>query len=159
MRTVRYLAGGRRGYSALELVIVILIMGILTTIAMPYLVTTLRQSALEGSADDLISAFSSARSLALGGNTFTRITLNEAGNRLDVYKYSPDTNTWDDTNEGMTLIQGISFTSGGITFDSSQVTFDPHGSLMSGGTITIQDTRGNTITLTTLLATGRLMRS
>jgi prepilin-type N-terminal cleavage/methylation domain-containing protein len=157
MRTVRCLSG-KRGFSMLELVIVLLIMGMLSAIAMPYLVPTLKHKSLEGAADDLISAFSSGRSYALGGNTYSRIVIDVGAKRLDILKYNPDTNEWDDANLVFELPTGINFAQGGVTFEDSVATFDPHGSLMSGGTIIIQNSQGETATLTALIATGRLRR-
>jgi prepilin-type N-terminal cleavage/methylation domain-containing protein len=157
MRTVRCLSG-KRGFSMLELVIVLLIMGMLSAIAMPYLVPTLKHSSLEGAADDLISAFSSGRSYALGGNTYSRIVVDAGARRLDIFKYNPDTNEWDDCDQPLELPTGISFAQGGVTFEDSTAIFDPHGSLMSGGSLVIEDGEGHQISLNALLASGRLRR-
>jgi len=55
----------RLGFSLLELIIVILIIGIISTISIPILLPTLRHSTLEGAADQLISTFATDRRTTL----------------------------------------------------------------------------------------------
>jgi prepilin-type N-terminal cleavage/methylation domain-containing protein len=147
-----------RGFTLIEMLIVILIVGILATISMPYLIPTHRLSTLDGAADNLISTFSLTRSMALAENTYCRINISESAGTLEVEKWDPDANAWAETGQVYELPQPIVFSTGGVTFTSGEAMFDPHGSLVEGGSLVIDDGKGDAVTLTSLIAPGRLMR-
>jgi len=149
----------RRGYSLAELMIIVFIIAVLATIAAPFLLTTLRQSTLEGAADDMISTFSLARSQAISSNTYCRIKFDEETSIARVYEYKPDTEEWVITTDPVMLPETITFQAGGVTFPGAAATFDPHGSLLEAGSITLLGPMGNTLQLEAILASGRLLRS
>lgn len=147
-----------RGFTLMEMLIVILIVGILATISMPYLIPTHRLSSLDGATDNLISTFSTVRSMAVAENTYCRILIDAATGELDVERWDAAALAWVDTGEGYELPVHIAFSTGGVTFNNNEALFDPHGSLVEGGTLTVEDGHGGVQTLTTLIAPGRLMR-
>jgi|GEM_PF-1952945 len=149
----------RWGYSLAELMIIVFIIAVLATIAAPFLLRTLRQSTLEGAADDMISTFSLARSQAISNNTYCQVRFEEGSGIARVYEYLPDTDDWVVTTDPVMLPETVIFQEGGVTFPGAVATFDPHGSLIEAGTLTLLGPMGDTIQLEAIIASGRLLRS
>lgn len=146
------------GFTLLELIIVILIIGIISTISIPFLLPTLRHSTLEGAADQLISTFAAVHAQGISNNTYCQLAFSPGAGTFSVRQYNPETGEWETTEGPHSLPNTISFSDGGVTFPGATATFDPHGSLLDSGTITLVGPTGETITMRSLLATGRLLR-
>mgnify|MGYP000076498576 CR=1 FL=1 len=158
MRTQKA-AARPKGYTLAELMIIVFIIGVLATIAAPFLLRTLRYSALEGAADDMISTFALARSQAISNNTYCQIRFDMDMGIARVFEYQPETEDWIVTTDPVVLPETITFQEGGVTFPGGVATFDPHGSLIESGSITLLGPMGNTLQLNAILASGRLLRS
>lgn len=148
----------RNGFTLMEMLVVIFIVGILATISMPYLIPTHRFATLDGAADNLISTFSATRSTAIAENTYCRIKIEAATGTLEMQQWDPLAREWRETGVGYKLPERVSFKGGGITFPNSIALFDPHGALNEGGGLIIEDAKGESVELTSLIASGRLMR-
>jgi len=149
----------RLGFSLLELIIVILIIGIISTISIPILLPTLRHSTLEGAADQLISTFATVRAQGISRNTYCQLTFSPGAGTFSVRQYNAETEEWETTEGPHSLPNTISFGEGGVTFPGAIATFDPHGSLLDSGTITLVGPTGETVTMRSILATGKLLRA
>lgn len=151
-------ANGRaRGFSLVELLVVLSILALLLTISMPFLITALRASELQAAADELQVRFSATRDLAISHNTFTRMIFSEGPRTYRALEYDPEDSTWAQIGSEYSLPPHVGFAQGGVNFAGGQVTFDPHGSLMGGGDISLQHLySGNQLKLVAIIAVGKL---
>ena len=147
---------GRGAFTLIELVIVLAIASILTTIAVPSLMKSIRQEKTRYAAEELISKFSSARSYAISRNTYSKFIFQPDTNSYLIQVYNPDTHAWNDAQSQFVLPYSVQFKTGSITFDSNTATFDPFGSLTKGGEASLVDSTGYEIKLQALIANGQL---
>jgi len=151
-------ANGRdRGFTMVELLMVIGIIAMLAVLSIPMLLPALRHNQLTAAADELRVRFSATRELAVSHNTFTRMIFNAQQGTYRVLEYDPTESEWGQVGPVYSLGDSVQFAQGGVNFAGNQATFDPYGSLTAGGSITLQHTRsGNQLQLVAIIAVGKL---
>ena len=142
----------RGGFSLAELLIVLVIIGIAISMAVPRLQGALHESALQGSLNRMASDLTLTRLRAVRGATRASLTINSAGTGYTVVV--------DPTGTPET-VKTVSFVSDakGLVLSpaSSSVTFDSRGLLVSG-TTTIRATRQGRADSLTISGVGRVYR-
>jgi prepilin-type N-terminal cleavage/methylation domain-containing protein len=94
---------GNRGVTLLELMVVIAIMGILATIAVPSYLTWLPKLRVDGATGEVSSDLQTARMRAVSENTPYAVLFDLAGNSYSVYKDS----NWNGALESSELISFV----------------------------------------------------
>jgi prepilin-type N-terminal cleavage/methylation domain-containing protein len=146
----------RRGFSMLEMLMVIAIMGILSTVSVSYLLAAQPHARLEQAELELTARLNSARHLAVSEECRTRLRFDTAVTPPEYWVQRMDnaTGTW--TNAALPLYAlPAGVTLSGNTFAGSQVNFNTRGGLVSGGTLTLTSETGETSVMTGNLASGR----
>jgi prepilin-type N-terminal cleavage/methylation domain-containing protein len=147
-----------KGFSLIELIIVIAILGIVSAIAAPNFNKYRQNTNLKEAARDLSSDISLYRQRAVAENIRYQIVFNQAANSYTIHSLNPAVPdvTKRPSASGNVIISNSpapSFT-GGVPI----ITIQPRGT-MSGGTVTLQHTgRGSTATITLVQFTGRVPR-
>ncbi len=77
----------KAGFSLLELMIVVLILGIIATIALPSFKSGVDQSRLAAATEEIVTALEYARLFALTTNTQCRVTIDATANTVLVQRY------------------------------------------------------------------------
>jgi len=149
-----------KGFSLIELIIVIAILGIVSAIAAPNFNKYRQNTNLREAARDLASDISLYRQRAVADNVSYRITFNQAANNYTVQrKTTSGSGAYADLVPAVTKSPS-NISSGVIISDLTHlpnqwVTFEPRGT-MSAGSLTLQHTiRLSTATITTYF-TGRV---
>ena len=142
------------GFSILEMLIVISLVGILATIAVPSLVAAQRYHSLRSTAEALVSNFNSARGYAITHNSYARIIFDVGYNSYFIQVYDDENELWQTVENVIVLPANISFSQ--VTFENGIAIFDPFGSLKAGGQVEIVDSFGNSILMSTRVANGQL---
>ncbi len=145
---------GSKAFSLAEMLVVLSLIGIITSIAVPLLLGAIREQKLEEAADTLVSVFDSARGIAMQHNTYARVLLDTAVQSVTIEYYDPAVTQWVQSSPPVNLPNGVIFAT--VTFENLIAIFGPYGSLVKGGSIVIQDVRGNQIELEAVVANGRL---
>lgn len=109
----------RFGFSALELIAVMIIIGIITAIAMPKFAETVRNAKVRSARDEVVSYFMRAHAVAIqrGQRTHVRV----AGDRMSVVTEA--------NGVEQTVLAGDLHVSHGVSLATSQseFTYDPRG--------------------------------
>ncbi|OHE24230.1 MAG: type II secretion system protein GspH [Syntrophobacterales bacterium RBG_19FT_COMBO_59_10] len=129
------------GFTLLELMIVIAIMGIMTTIAIPSYQTFMAQRRLNGAAREMMSDLMAARMQAIAKNNRFRVFV------LDATQYQ----ILDDANNNNAVDTGETTQTKNIQTNYHDVTlsktadpiFNPRGTANLGATITVTNSRGS----------------
>lgn len=153
------------GFTLLEILIILLILGIVTTIGLPTMNAALEDSRLAGAADEIVTALEYAQLTAMSSGGRTRVTVNEVTNTVLLEQFRPGVDLMtggSELDEGdveggsfvtmahptskgkdYTLnlgdedrLSGVDITS--VAFGAQDfVTFDPLGAPSSGGTMAL----------------------
>jgi prepilin-type N-terminal cleavage/methylation domain-containing protein len=75
-----YIVGGSRGFTMVELTVVLAIVGIISTISIPMLSTYLRAATLRAGAEEAVAVLNAARQLAI--RTSTTVCVRNDGTRM-----------------------------------------------------------------------------
>jgi prepilin-type N-terminal cleavage/methylation domain-containing protein len=149
--------GSRGGFTLIELMVVILIMGLVAVASVPAMGRFVQSWRLSGETDSLAGFLRGARSAAV------------MKNRDVVFKFKMSDMTYyyfeDEDSDGArdageyqsathTLGGGISFES--HTLSSPVLIFGPRGNANEGGSITLRNTRANTRSITVFGGTGNI---
>jgi prepilin-type N-terminal cleavage/methylation domain-containing protein len=147
---------GRRGFSMLEMLIVIAILGILGSMGASYLIAAKPHADLERAETELVARLNQARMTAINREVQTRMRFDTTANpdQYWVEQYNTATSQWVDA--GLPLFElPESVTLYANTFASSRVTFNTRGGLVSGGSLTLKSSKGETAVFSGNLANGR----
>jgi prepilin-type N-terminal cleavage/methylation domain-containing protein len=143
------------GFSLIEILIVLAIMGILATTGIGYMIAARPEAQLQRGELALSSFLTRARNLALSEETSVRVVFNEGASQYWIEQLDRATLNWNTVSEIATPPEGIAIQTAGVTFAGDTVQFTVRGSLMAGGSITIVNSTGSTSILTGNVATGR----
>lgn len=145
--------GGQRGFTLVELMVIIAIIGIISTMATPLFMTFLRASETQGASQELAAMLQQARELAIARNTDYRVEIEQGNNRLRFVRTS-DNVVW--TGPG-TDAQGYRrlVNQARLTNRTANPTFTRLGAA-GGGTITVQNTRGTSSQNVIVAPSGRI---
>ena len=146
----------RGGWSLIETVIVLAIIGILSTIGFSYVLRARPHARLEQAELRLVGVLAKARNLAISEELATKAVFNLESEEYWIEQQDRETLAWINASHSYTLPEEVHFAAvGGVTFSGNEVRFTPRGTLMSGGSIKVVNSLGETSTLTGSLATGR----
>lgn len=146
------------GFTLIELILVIALLGITTSLTLPRFVGILEAQSLSSGAQELASELRYAQSLALAGNCRHRVEFILEQRKFNLYSERDGRLTLLESKE---LPQGIDYEA--VTFkktagmDGPWAGFTNRGSPSSGGTVILRNRHGNTLELTVMLATGRVL--
>lgn len=76
------------GFTFVEILIVVMIMGIIATISLPALNETLEDTRLRGAADEVVTALEYAQLTAMTSGRETRVNIESSDERIDVRQYT-----------------------------------------------------------------------
>jgi len=142
----------RRGFSTIEVLIVLAIAGILVTLSFGYLASSRPHALLERAELEVSSRLLEARNLAVSEEIMTQIVFHVGNQDYRIMARDRDTLAWSDVSPYYTLPEGVTFTT---TLPSGDAIFTPRGTLFVGGSVTLTSSTGESSTLTGNLATGR----
>jgi len=122
-----------RGFSLGEIIAVVAIIGIVTTVTAPMMLSYWRAAALKGAAQELATVANQARALSISRHTL--VCMSQSGNRVRLLTGgcggTPWTGAGTDANGWFALDNGIQITT------NPQVVFNPFGSATTSGTFTV----------------------
>jgi len=143
----------RAGFSLMELLIVIAIVGILATLSIGYMISARPHAQLEQAELELYGTFVEARQLARSEELRTRVAFSLGARAYHIDRLDPSTGSWVQVGIIERLPEGFSFQ--GTTFASNDVNFTPRGTLVTGGNLTIAAPTGETRVFRGVVPTGR----
>lgn len=145
--------GGQRGFTLVELIAALAVIGIISMVATPLFMTFLRASETRGASREVAALLHQARELAIATNSSYRVEVDTAGNRLRFVDAStsapwigPGTN-----DQGYRKLENQTR----LTNVTANPTFNPLGSA-GGGTITVQNAQGTSSLNVIVGSSGRI---
>lgn len=144
---------GQRGFTLVELMVALAVIGIISVVAIPQFMTFLRASETRGASQELATVLQQARELAIARNTNYRVEIELDNNRLRFVRTS-DNVVW--TGPG-TDAQGYRrlVNQARLTNVTANPTFNPLGTA-GGGTITVQNSQGTSSLNVVVSSAGRI---
>ncbi len=139
----------KKGFTLLEMMIVVVIIGVLAGIAIPNIAAQLPHYRLKAAARNLVSNMIKAKSQAIAENTSHIITFNNvAGQDTYTITISSGTATWGpiELSPGHPDIEYNA-----INFAANQLTFRSNGMAGQGGNLTLINDRGETYIITVFI--------
>jgi prepilin-type N-terminal cleavage/methylation domain-containing protein len=150
----------KRGFSVIELAIVLAILGIVATIAVSNLYSAIPHSTLESAQLRMAEVMMSARNLARSEELNTRVVIDPDAGTYWVESQDRTTLNWANASPGgrvETLPDIIDVQN--VTFGANTVQYTTRGTMLVGGTITLIANNGETIDLVGNITTGRFTRN
>jgi Tfp pilus assembly protein FimT len=145
----------RGGWSMIETLIVIALGGILSTMSISYMISAHPHAELERAEIEVSRALKEARSTAINHETQTRVRLLVDADQYYVEEYDREDDTWAVITPIYNLSAEVSFDADETNFADNKVVFTPRGTLVTGGTIGLLNSKSESSVLTGSVATGR----
>lgn len=152
MKTSRY---RREGFTLVEMLMVVTAVGVLVTMGYSYMISARPHAQLESAELQLQGVLEEARSIAIGQEIATRVVFVEGEDEFRLEVLNPNTGSFGQVGPTHQLVDNVSFAVGGVTLPSAIARFTPRGTLMAGGAVTIENSNGETATLTASIVSGR----
>ena len=147
----------RRGFTLVELMVVISAMGLLIALSVPGVRSWLRSMKLNGEVNSMAMMMRTARSIAINRNSDVLFVFDQSEGEY-FYVIDSDGDGSADDNEVQsgthTLTDGISI--GAFTTPQQWITFTSRGGTSDGGTITVQSHNENSRTIRVYSGTGNV---
>ncbi len=141
----------RRGYTLIELILTISIVGLLGVIVAPRLLISLPYFNLQGEAKKMRAKIREIQGLSIAKRKIYRIEFSAGSGNYSVSYLDGETWVLVETIEPR---GGIGIDS--VTFAANQVEFNVFGAPDAGGNVVLINSKGQTVTLTVTPATGRV---
>jgi prepilin-type N-terminal cleavage/methylation domain-containing protein len=145
----------RKGFSLIEALIVLAILAITATMGYGYMLAARPHTQLERGQAELSAELSGARNIAISREIAARVRFNPTAREFWTEVYDRASDSWSEETTHKILPDTVSFASGGISFPSNTINYTPRGTLMTGGTIIMESSTGETYTFTGNIATGK----
>lgn len=150
--------GYRNGFTVLELLIVVAVMGVVVVVGLPSLMTNLRRAKLEGPLRQAMTLMSLARFEAVKKGISTGVEADLADDQILTFRDMDENgsfNAGDEILNLLTLPKGLHFwhpedaNPEGVTtlLETSNTIFDSTGAASTVGSFFVGDTRGNHLTI------------
>jgi prepilin-type N-terminal cleavage/methylation domain-containing protein len=133
------------GFTLIELIMVLSVLAILSSIAIPNGLSWIKSSRLGDAGRQVLLSIQDARIYSIKANATTRIEFSETENSYKTEKWNPDIDDWNIKTH--TLPAGVQMDA---TFGSGRVlTYNSRGGLVSPmGNVTLTNSSGRTIRIT-----------
>ncbi|MFQ5830038.1 MAG: GspH/FimT family pseudopilin [Candidatus Methylomirabilia bacterium] len=145
--------GTHAGFTLLELMAAVAVIGVITVLATPVFLSFLRAQELRGAAGQVAALLQQARQLAIASSTSYRVEVDVTANRLRFVRTSDDT-PWTGPGAGSQGYWQLENQSQ-ITAVTANPTFNPLGTA-GGGTITVAAAQGSQTLNVVVSSSGRV---
>jgi Tfp pilus assembly protein FimT len=143
----------RRGFSAVELLVLVSVLGILMAVGWPAFLSYWRSAALQGGAQELATLLNRARQLAIAQNT--SVCVNQSATRVQFLVGGCGGTVWlgpgTDAAGWFKLQNGLN-----VSSTTANVVFDYLGDAATAGVYTVQNPINNSTLHVTVALSGRL---